>query len=267
MHVSTVAVFFRVLGEPGRLDVVLLTPPARPVIVLVHSPLIGPASWGAVPATFGALGIDVVTVDVRPASNGDPPGTFISQASVAIGAALSAGTERVLLVGQHEAGPLLPHLGAAQQAAGRAVTGYVLLNALLPKPYGARGANSMLDLIEAGDSGRADALRGLLLDGVRFPNWQSADLAPLIDDTRYLDAVVADTYPRDLAWYAAPIPFVGEWPNAPVTYIQSGPECAWEARQAGLRGWQVLGCGGGTFASINEPKQVVAAIDSVVMNG
>jgi hypothetical protein len=172
-----------------------------------------------------------------------------------------------MLVGQHEAGPLLPHLGAAQQAAGRSVTGYILLNALLPKPYGARGENSMLDLIEAGDSGRADALRGLLLDGVRFPNWQSADLAPLISDTHSLDAVIADTHPRDLAWYAAPIPFVGEWPNAPVTYIESAPECAWEARQAALRGWQVLGCGGGTFAAINEPKHVVAAIDSVVTNG
>ena len=125
----------------------------------------------------------------------------------------------------------------------------------------------MLDLIEAGDSGRADALRGLLVEGVRFPNWTASDLAPPIPDERALDAVVAETIPRDFSWYAAPIPLVGEWPEAPVAYIHSAPECEWEARQAALRGWQVLQCGGGTFAAINEPQHVVAAIDSLVMNG
>jgi len=245
---------------------VLLNPPVRPVIVLVHSPLIGRASWGVVPDLFAALGTEVITVDVRPTSNESSPAPFIGAASVAISQALAAGTEQVLLVGQHEAGPLLPHLGAAQHAAGRSVAGYVLLNALLPKPYGARGANSMLDLIEAGDSGRADALRGLLVEGVRFPNWTASDLAPLIPDERALDAVVAETIPRDFSWYAAPIPLVGEWPVAPVAYIHSAPECEWEARQAALRGWQVLQSGGGTFAAINEPQLVVAAIDSLMMN-
>ena len=81
------------------------------MIVLVHSPLIGRASWGVVPDLFAALGTEVITVDVRPTSNESSPAPFIGAASVAISQALATGTEQVLLVGQHEAGPLLPHLG------------------------------------------------------------------------------------------------------------------------------------------------------------
>lgn len=253
--------------DNGQTGTVLLNPPTRPVIVLVHSPVIGPASWGAVPDVFASVGTDVVVPNVVPMSNEGSVTPFIGAASLAISQALPETATSVLLVGQHEAGPLLPHLGAAQRAAGRSVAGYVMLNALLPKPYGARGANSMLDLIEAGDSGRADALRGLLLEGVRFPNWSAADLASHIPNEALREGVVADTHPRDFAWYAAPIPLVGEWPDAPVTYIHAAPECEWEARQATLRGWHIIRCDGGTFAALNEPAQVVAAIDAVASNG
>jgi hypothetical protein len=240
---------------------VLLTLPEAPTLVLVHSPLIGPAAWGQAPHLLTEAGYEVVVLDVRPTGPDEPVGAFISNAAVQISAGLTATPDRnVVLVGQHEAGPLLPHLGAAQTASGRRVGRYILVNALLPKPYGARGANSMLDLIESGDSGRADALRGMLLEGVRFPNWQDADLADLITDDAARAEVIAATYPRDLAWFGAPLPVTAEWPNAPVTSIQSAPECDWEARQAALRGWSVVHTAGGTFAGLSAAPELAAAI-------
>jgi hypothetical protein len=240
---------------------VLLTLPDAPAIVLVHSPLIGPVTWGQVPVLLAEAGYEVLTLDVRPTGADEPVAAFVSNAAVQISTRLAQSPERkVVLVGQHEAGPLLPHLGAAQAASGRHVASYILVNALLPKPYGARGANSMLDLIEAGDSGRADALRGMLVDGVSFPNWQDADLADLVSDVAARTEIVATTYPRDLAWYGAPLPVTAEWPDAPVAYIHSAPECEWEARQASLRGWHVVTTAGGTFAGLNAASDVAAAI-------
>jgi hypothetical protein len=246
------------MRETGQ---VLLNLPEAPVVVLVHSPLIGPAAWGEVPERLQHLGLEVTVLDIRPQHDDEAISTFISNAALAISTQLADHPGRhVALVGQHEAGPLLPHLGAAQTASGRQVAGYVFVNGLLPKPYGARGANSMLDLIEAGDSGRADALRGLLVDGVRFPNFEADDLAGLVPTSAVGREIVDALYPRDFAWYAAPLPATAEWPDAPVTYLHSAPECDWEARQAALRGWSVQECAGATFAALNAPDEVAAAI-------
>ncbi len=240
----------------------LLNLPEPPLIVLVHSPLIGPAAWGRVPDELRDRGHDVLVLEIA-AEVDEPMTAFVGRAALAIGAAVGATTTQLVLVGQHEAGPLLPHLGAAQHASGRDIARYVLVNSLLPQPYGARGVSSMLDLIEAGDSGRADQLRGMLLDGLSFPNCDAEALAPFIADEQMRAEVVAHTHPRDLAWYAAPLPTTGEWPDAPVTYIHSAHECEWEARQAELRGWTVQRCAGGTFAAINAPNEVGSAIVGV----
>jgi len=245
---------------------VLLNPPVRPTFVLIHSPLIGAAAWGEVPALLQRVGFNVVVPEVTANPADETASSFVAHLALAIANTFAdRPADSVVLVAQHEAGALLPHIGAAQQAAGHRVTHYVVLNGLLPKPFGARGANSFLDLIEAGDSGRADALRGLLVDGVHFPNWAASDLEPVLADPAAREAVVAATRPHDFTWFAAPLPATSEWPDAPVTYVQSAPECEWEARQAELRGWELLRCGGGTFAALTEPKHVVAALSTIVM--
>lgn len=175
-------------------------------VVLLHSPLGSTTAWEDVAQRLRSAdaGAHVVVVSVQ-APDLEPPGhRYIARTALDIAAA-EAGRS-VLLVAAGAAGPLLPRLGAAQRSAHRHVSGYVLLDALLPQP----GITSWTQLAR---------------------EQVEADLDTLPDSTEGEE--------RARQWGETTVPTLVDWPDAPCTYLTSDARFARCRRLAELRGWQV----------------------------
>jgi hypothetical protein len=108
-------------------------------VVLLHSPLVGVESWGALPGALARGGVAVLA----PRVDGDdrPPYArrYAEAAAAAVLAAATRPAPRLVLVGHSGAGPLLPAVGAALRAGGLPPGGYLFCDAGLPPASGAGG--------------------------------------------------------------------------------------------------------------------------------
>ncbi|WP_433331470.1 hypothetical protein [Spirillospora sp. CA-294931] len=96
-------------------------------IVLLHAPFDSAGAWGDLPEMLRSYGLDVVA----PSVPGDGM-RYVARASLIIAA--TAPALPLVLVAYGNAGPLLPAMSVAQQAAHRRVGGYVFVDAELPRP-------------------------------------------------------------------------------------------------------------------------------------
>ena len=181
-------------------------------LVLLHSPLTSAAAWGLLPELLRAAGLSVVVVEVTDDETVPHATRYVGAAALQIAAAGIDPTDAVVLVGHSGAGPLLPQVGFARQAARSPVGAYVFLDAGLPRP--GRTA-SRLDLIEAEDPGLAAELRSWLEAGERFPAWTASDLAADLPDLAGRAVLLASLRPRALGFFTEDLPTPdSDWPDA-----------------------------------------------------
>jgi hypothetical protein len=225
--------------------------PGAPALVLLHSPLVGPASWGGLPAALQDAGRQVVVVDVR--DDDQPPyaARYVARAALQITA---AGPASVVLVAHSGAGALAPAVAGAQRAAHRPVRGYVFLDAVLPRSM----PGSRLDLLRAEDPHDAGELEEHLVAGGRFPEWSADDLAEDVADPQRRAALVAELRPRGLGFFAEPLPLPSDWPDAPCGYLRTSASYDAYARAAARRGWDVRSRDGGHFAGCDDAAGLAA---------
>jgi hypothetical protein len=230
-------------------------------LVLLHSPLTSAAAWGRLPGTLRTVaGVDVHVVEV--VDDDRPPfaARYVAAAARQISAAVAPGVP-VLLVAHSGAGPLLPPLAYARRAAREPVAGYVFLDAAVPRPG---GTASRLDLLAAEDPDLATTWRTELEAGRTLPNWSAADLAAHVPDPAQCAALLATLRPRPLAYYAEPVPFPGDWPDAPCGFLRTSLAYEWSARVAVRRGWPVESIDAGHFPAVAEPDRTAAALLELV---
>lgn len=238
-----------------------------PALVLAHSPLVGPASWGTLPEVLRARGDHVVVVDVT--DDDEPPFAqrYVARAATQVREAV--GARPVVLVGHSGAGYLLPLLGAARRALRSRVAGYVFLDAGLPP---ARPASRLDRLaVEVGDDDEWPAgFRAELAGGGRYPDWTDADLAELVPDTGRRRSLVAALRPRTEPFFTETLAVAPDWPDAPCGYVQLSSAYDRPARSAASRGWPVVPAdrartevAGGHFAACVEPERVADLLAEV----
>jgi hypothetical protein len=224
-------------------------------LVLLHSPLVGVESWGALPAALRRGGVAVLAARV----DGDdrPPyaGRYVARAAARVLAA-ARGPAPLVLAGHSGAGPLLPAVGAALRAAGRPAGGYLFCDAGLPRT----GANR-LDLLAEEDPAMAAGFRAQLEAGGRFPTWTDADLAPVVPDAAARVALLASLRPRGLDFFTEPLPGgPPSWPDAPCGYLHlSGAYDIWLHR-AEARGWPTARLPAGHFHALVDPDGLADAM-------
>jgi hypothetical protein len=236
-------------------------------LVLAHSPLVGPQSWGRLPdalrATDGTGGTDLQVV-VLDADDARPPyaTAYVASAARQIAAAEPQGP--VVLVGHSGAGYLLPQIGSTQRAARRRVGGYVFFDAGVPHGRGA----TRLGLLRTEDADFAAELQAVLDAGGVFPTWTDADLADLVPDDDVRRALVAALRPRGLDFFLEPVPFPADWPDAPCGYVQLSAAYLGPVRVARSRGWTVAEWppdgAGGHFAACADPEGVASLLVDLV---
>ena len=237
--------------------------PDAPVTVLAHSPLVGPASWGALPEVLRARGERVVVVDVADDDSAPFASRYVARAALQVREAVGAAP--VVLVGHSGAGYLLPLLGAARRALRSPVAAYVFCDAGLPpvRPV------SRLDLLASELAAEQAADLATHLDGGgRYPDWTDRDLRDLVPDDGARSALLASLRPRAADFFSEQLPVAPDWPDAPCGYVRLSAGYEQPARSAAARGWPVLttgedGIDGGHFAACVQPDRVADLLAEV----
>jgi hypothetical protein len=222
---------------------------SAPVFVLVHSPLVGPLTWGPVAAELRERGYRVVVPALRAGETAEPP--YRRQHVTAALAALDGvGAPRPLvLVGHSGGGVLLPAIAAA---AGRSVAAYLFVDADLPHDGRSR-------LSRFADPAGADAFRAAATGGL-IPPWTEDDLAEVIPDPGLRSAFVAELRPLPLAVYEEPIPVPATWPDAPGGYLQFSAPYDAAAAEVRTLGWPLIALPSGHFQMLVDPAGVTYAL-------
>ncbi len=230
-------------------------------VALLHSPLTSAAAWGRLPDLLGAgLGagtaVPVHVVDVDDDQQPPYATRYVAAAARQLAAAVRPG-EPLLLVAHSGAGPLLPQLAYARRAVHGPVRGYVFLDAALPRPG---GTASRLDLLAAEDADLATAWRAVLEAGGTVPSWVDADLVDNVPDPADRARLLVGLRPRPLAYFTEPVPFPGDWPDAPCGFLRTSAGYDWSARVAAGRGWPVESVDAGHFAALAAPELTAQAL-------
>jgi len=227
-----------------------------PLLVLIHSPLVGPLTWSLVVDQLRGRGIDAVAPSLLGGENNDHPYWERHVAATARALDDVPAHRPLVLVAHSGAGPLLP---AISQRLQRVVAGHVFVDAGLPGKDG----QSRLDLFEPAD---AERFRKAAVDGMIPSLWRDEALlrAMGIDDACLRRRLVAEVPDVRLEVYEEPLPVLPDWPDAPCGYLLFSAPYQADARQARVRGWAVRELPAGHFHMLVEPLAVTDALLDLV---
>src|SRR5258707_2007896 len=186
-----------------------------PIVVLVHSPLVGPFTWALVADVLQKRGIEVAVPVLRNDQNKPATGIpYWKQHTLAVKNALASYPldKSLILIGHSGAGPLLPALA---EGIVQPISAYVFVDAGLPK-------NNASRLDQFGSPNEAQSFRDNAVNGL-LPSWTSDDLAEVISDNMIRQRFVEELRPTPLEVYEEPLPVFAAWPDAPCAYIQFSP--------------------------------------------
>jgi hypothetical protein len=158
----------------------------------------------------------------------------------------------IILVGHSGAGPLLPTIGAFSP---HPITGYMFVDAGLPHP-----GHSPLEEIEAALPEFGSGLRRDLEAGGSFPTWTDEDLREIVPDPGLRQGLLAELQPRDLTYFAEPMPHITGWPDAPCAYIRLSDAYDAAAQEARRMGWPYRELDAGHFHMLVDPRSMATAI-------
>jgi pimeloyl-ACP methyl ester carboxylesterase len=229
-----------------------VTPRERdPVLVLIHSPLVGPATWSAVARELQRRGRASVVPSLLGVADAAAPQW--RHVPAVVRAASERLSNPVALVGHSGGGLLLPTIADALTVE---VAALIFVDSFLPP------ANGSLRLAPPGF---VEQLRELAADGVLPPwsSWFGEDaMRELVSDER-LRATLEEEMPRlPLSYFEASVPVPRGWEAYPCAYLLFADEPYGEsAADARRRGWPVAEIPGAQHLTmVTEPTTVTDAL-------
>jgi len=221
-------------------------------LILVHSPLVGPACWDRVAVDLAGRGYQVSIPDLTGTVASGPPYCSRQAELIARGAAGLPAT----LVGHSGAGPLLAAAGALIGQ----VRGYLFVDAGLPIP-GQTWMQTVPPDLAAQVLQMADD-QGWLPP---WPQWWGDEaLAGLIPDPNARRRF-ADGCPRlPLAMFEEVHPPVPGWPDAAAAYLLLSEAYQDEAARARELGWPVTEQASHHLALLTDPGLVAGSLHDLL---
>ncbi len=218
--------------------------PPRPVLLLVPSPLVGPAVWRPVGHWLSGAGHDVEVVDLGAAER--------TPAGVVDAVVAAAGGRPVVLVPHSNAGLYAPHLSTLLD-----VRATVYVDAALADDA-ATTALAPAHLL--------DMLTDLADDQGVLPVWTAwwEDVDPLFPDVSSRAAVEVEQPQLALSYFHERLPVPEAWASAPAAYLSFGDTYADELGRARASGWPVATLAGGHLHPLHDPAAVGAAIATLL---
>lgn len=215
-------------------------------VVLVHPPLLGPASLRPVAGVLEAGGHPVVLPDLRFAVS--PTAGWWDRAAQACVSAAGEAADGFHVVGFSGAGVLLPAVTSRLAS----VEAVVFLDAVLPavsgETHAAEGIRSFVSTLPVED--------GLLPPWSR---WWGDAIAELVPDPGQLALLRADEPRLTPDFWAEPVP-VPDWPADRAGYVRLSAAYDKEAEEAARRGWPVRTLDGTHLDPLVRPAEVAAAV-------
>jgi hypothetical protein len=219
--------------------------------VLLHSPLVGPATWAPVAAELNRAGRHTVVPDLRGVATAGAPWWPEALSAVARAVDAAAGSELVL-VPHSNAGLLTPAVAAHLRSLGHRVGSCVYVDAAMP----AEGD------VPLGAPGLVPLLEGLAVDGGLPPWtqwWEPAEVDALLP-ARYREAVVSEQPRLPLAYFRQRVPVPEGWEPEHCAYLRLSDAYAGDAAVAADRGWRSAHLPGGHLHMLADPPAVAAAV-------
>lgn len=221
--------------------------------MLVHAPLVGPATWRWVAQALRERGHDVAVPVLRDDAEAD--GDRLQRSLIERAAAAVPHDTEVVLVGHSGGGMLLPLI--AEDSSARSVR-YVFVDSGLPPAGGA------LDL--AGPAFRASLQLRVEPDGC-LPGWHTwwgeGAMDWMVPDAERRTEVVADIPRLALGYFDVQRPLPAGWRSTACGYVLLSEEYRNAADEAEAEGWPVLEVLGTHLELVNRPTAVADAIVQV----
>lgn len=221
-------------------------------LLLVHSPLVGPASWDLIAPALAEPGREVTIPDLTSTVAAGPP--WCSRQAELI--ARAAAGRPAVLVGHSRAGPILAAAGALITQ----VRGYVFVDARLPFPGQTWMDTAPPELVTQ--------LREMVgPDGwlPPWPRWWGDEaLAELLPDPVIRERFTAGCPPLPLAMFTEAHPPAPRWPDAPCAYLRLSEAYEDEAARAAGLGWPVIRLASHHLALLTEPAVIAEAISQLL---
>lgn len=225
------------------------------LLVLVHAPVLGPASWLPVAGELSAAGHHVVVPSLTGFTADGPPYAR-RLAALAAEQVPARSEDTIVLVAHSGAGALVAQLSAAIGAVD--VTA-IFVDAALPGPAGAGPVLSgeFLPYLREIASG------GLVPPWHQW--WPGEDLSPLFPDEPTRRAVTSQARALPLAFFEEVLPpAAGNWPPRRAGYLLFSEAYRPQAEQAARLGWPVSEVPGQHLHMLVSPAEVAAAIADLI---
>ena len=222
--------------------------------VLVHSPVVGPATWRWVATALRDAGHGVVLPDLRDLATSGDPQAFIAGA---IDANLAAGPlddGHVVVVGHSGAGVLLPAIAAGIDATFRSL---VFVDAGLPPFEGATSIGGPF----------LDHLRSMAVGGLvpRWSEWWGPDaMATLVPDDARRAAVDAELPRIPIGFFEEPVDVPAHWYEISSSYVLLGEAYRRDANTAAAWDWPVVERLGGHLDLVNAPEPIARILVDII---
>jgi hypothetical protein len=221
-------------------------------LVLVHSPLVGSATWDLVAADLAGRGWEVSVPDLTGSTMAGPP-YCLRQAEVI---ARGASGQPAILIGHSGAGPLLAIAGTLIGE----VPGYIFADAGLPIP-GQTWMQTAPPELAARVREMADQ-QGWLPP---WPQWWGEEImAELIPDPVARRHFTAGCPRLPLAMFEEVHPPAPKWPDAPAAYLQLSEAYHDQAATARELGWPVTERMSHHLAPLTHPGMVAGSLHDLL---
>ena len=228
---------------------------ARPALVLLHSPLVGPATMEPLAEALRRRGRTVVVPRMHEAGFSATP-RWMSWVAAATEQIKDVGAGSVVLVGHSGAGLLLPVVAERLEPH---IAGVVFVDAGLPPSAG--------DVVVA-DGDFLAHLRVIAVDGVLPPWsewWGPEVMSALIPDAGQRAAVEVEQPRLPLAFFEATIPVPPGWDvRHPVGYVRLSAAYDREADLARERGFPVSLFEGAHLDTVTRPDELGQIVQGMV---
>ena len=229
--------------------------PPKPLLIAVHSPLVGPQTWQPAAGLLRDR-YDVVVPSLHGIAAGPGPYAhrFVEVVARSAHSSHSARTARnahaaeIVLAGHSGAGAYLP---AIAEGLGGRVIGAVFVDAQLPRPG--------LSDFDASPPDFREALTAMAVDGM-LPAWDQwfppEVITELIPQAGQREAFLAELHPIALAYFQEPAPPAAHWPAIPCAYLQLSEGYQEQADRAEAQGWPTTRLDADHLAVFTGPEPV-----------
>jgi pimeloyl-ACP methyl ester carboxylesterase len=227
-----------------------------PMLVLLHSPLVGPLTWQPAATSLRATGYHVAVPSLTGVLDTGPP--FYRKLADRVAATIRRAnpTGAVVLVGHSGAGALLP---AAAEAAGVPVAAVVFVDAILPHPG--------VSWLRTAPPALREQLAGLARDG-HLPPWHQwfppEVVTQLLPEEDLRQRFIAELRRLPMAYLGEPAPMVSGWPWARCGYLRLSGAYDAVADEGERHGWVVVREPADHLAMLTRPATIAGLLDRLV---